>query len=45
MAIVESTIGPFMGPYRAAVDLVASADDAAMDKAYMVGMVARRRTA
>jgi hypothetical protein len=31
--------GPFLGPYRAAVDLVASADDAAMAEAYLVGMV------
>jgi hypothetical protein len=36
---VESTAGPFLGPDRAAVDLVASADDAAMAKAYVVGMV------
>jgi hypothetical protein len=28
-----------MGPYRTAVDLVASADDAAMAEAYVVGMV------
>jgi hypothetical protein len=39
IATVESTAGPFLGPYRAAVDLVASADDTAMAKAYMVGMV------
>jgi hypothetical protein len=36
---VESTAGPFLGPYRAAVDLVASADNAAMAEAYVVGMV------
>jgi hypothetical protein len=39
IATVESTAGPFFGPYHAAVDLVASADDATMAKAYMVGMV------
>jgi hypothetical protein len=39
IATVESTTGPFLGLYRAAVDLVASADDAAMAEAYMVGMV------
>jgi hypothetical protein len=39
IATVESTAGPFLGPYRAAVDLVASADDAAMAEAYVVGMV------
>jgi hypothetical protein len=39
IATVESTVGPFLGPYRAAVNLVASADDAAMAEAYMVGMV------
>jgi hypothetical protein len=39
IATVESTVGPFMGPYRAAADLVPSADDAAMAKAYVVGMV------
>jgi hypothetical protein len=39
IATVESTTRPFLGPYRAAVDLVASADDAAMAEAYMVGMV------
>jgi hypothetical protein len=39
IATVESTTGPFLGPYRAAVDLVASADDAAMAEAYVVGMV------
>jgi hypothetical protein len=39
IATVESTSGPFMGPYRAAVDLVVSADDAAMVEAYVVGMV------
>jgi hypothetical protein len=38
-ATVESTVGPFLGPYRMAVDLVASVDDAAMAEAYMVGMV------
>jgi hypothetical protein len=39
IATVESTVGPIWGPYRAAVDLVASADDAAMAEAYLVGMV------
>jgi hypothetical protein len=39
IATVESTAGPFLGPYCAAVDLVASADDAAMAEAYVVGMV------
>jgi hypothetical protein len=39
IATVESTAGPFLGPYRAAVDLVASADDAAMAEAHVVGMV------
>jgi hypothetical protein len=39
IATVESTAGPFLGPYRAAVDLVATADDAAMAEAYVVGMV------
>jgi hypothetical protein len=39
IANVESTAEPFLGPYHAAVDLVASADDAAMAEAYMVGMV------
>jgi hypothetical protein len=39
IATVESTAEPFLGPYRAAVDLVPSADDAAMAEAYMVGMV------
>jgi hypothetical protein len=39
IATVESTAGPFLGPYHAAVDLVASADDAAMVEAYVVGMV------
>jgi hypothetical protein len=39
IATVESTIGHFLGPYRAIVDLVASADDAAMAEAYVVGMV------
>jgi hypothetical protein len=36
---IESTAGPFLGPYRAAIDLVASADDVAMAEAYVVGMV------
>jgi hypothetical protein len=39
IATVESTAGPFLGPYRAAVDLIASVDDAAMAEAYVVGMV------
>jgi hypothetical protein len=39
IATVESTAGPFLRPYHAAVDLVASADDAAMAEAYVVGMV------
>jgi hypothetical protein len=39
IAIIESTTRPFLGPYRAAVDLIASADDAAMAEAYVVGMV------
>jgi hypothetical protein len=39
IATVESTAGPFLGPYHAAVDLVASVDDAAMAEAYVVGMV------
>jgi hypothetical protein len=39
IATVESTTGPFLGPYRAAVDLVALADDAAMAEAYVVGMM------
>jgi hypothetical protein len=39
IAIVESMAGAFLGPYRAAVDLVASADGAAMAKAYMFSMV------
>jgi hypothetical protein len=39
IATVESTAGPFLGPYRAAVVLAASADDAAMAEAYVVGMV------
>jgi hypothetical protein len=34
-----STAGPFLGSYRVAVDLMASADDAAMAEAYVVGMV------
>jgi hypothetical protein len=36
VATVESIARPFLGPYRAAVDLVASADDAAMAEAYVV---------
>jgi hypothetical protein len=39
IATVESTVGPFLGPDRAAVDLVASSNDAAMAEAYVVGMV------
>jgi nicotinamide mononucleotide (NMN) deamidase PncC len=39
IATVESMVGPILGPYRAAVDLVASADDATMAEAYLVGMV------
>jgi hypothetical protein len=39
IATVESTVGPFLGPYHAAVDLMASADNAAMAEAYVVGMV------
>jgi hypothetical protein len=39
IATVESTAGPFLGPYHAAVYLVASADGAAMAEAYVVGMV------
>jgi hypothetical protein len=39
IATVESTAGPFLGPYRAAVYLVASADDVAIAEAYVVGMV------
>jgi hypothetical protein len=39
IATVESTAGPFLGPYRATVDLITSADDAAMAEAYVVGMV------
>jgi hypothetical protein len=39
IATIESTAGPFLGPYRDAVDLVASADNAAMAEAYVVGMV------
>jgi hypothetical protein len=31
--------GPFLGPYHASIDIVASADDAAMAEAYVVGMV------
>jgi hypothetical protein len=38
IATVESTAGPFLGSYHAAVDLVASANDAAMAEAYVVGM-------
>jgi hypothetical protein len=30
---------PFLGPYRATVDLVASTENAAMAEAYVVGMV------
>jgi hypothetical protein len=39
IATVESTAGPFFGPYHTAIDLVAWADDATMAKAYVVGMV------
>jgi hypothetical protein len=39
IATVESTAEAFLGPYRAVVDLVASADDVAMAEAYVVGMV------
>jgi regulator of protease activity HflC (stomatin/prohibitin superfamily) len=39
IATVESTAGPFLGPYHAVVDLVASANDAAIAEAYVVGMV------
>jgi hypothetical protein len=39
IATVESTAGPFLGPYRTAVDLVVSTDDAAMAEAYVVCMV------
>jgi hypothetical protein len=39
IATAESTAGPFLGPYRATIDLVASADDTAMAEAYVVGMV------
>jgi hypothetical protein len=39
IATVESTVGSFLGLYHAAIDLVASADDAAMAEAYVVGMV------
>jgi hypothetical protein len=39
LATVESMAGPFLGPYRAAVDLIASAADATKAKAYVVGMV------
>jgi hypothetical protein len=36
---VESTARTFFGPYQATVDLIASADDATMAEAYVVGMV------
>jgi hypothetical protein len=39
VATIDSTVGSFLGPYCAAVYLVASADDAIMDEAYVVGMV------
>jgi hypothetical protein len=39
IATVESMVHPFLGPYHATVDLVASADDATETEAYMVGMV------
>jgi hypothetical protein len=39
IATVESTAGPFLGSYRVAVDLIASANNAAMAEAYVVGMV------
>jgi hypothetical protein len=39
IATVESTAGPTLGPYRTAVDLIASADHTAMAEAYVVGMV------
>jgi hypothetical protein len=39
IATVESTAGPFLGLYHAAIDIVALADDAAMAEAYVVGMV------
>jgi hypothetical protein len=39
VATVGSTVGPFLGPYRTAADLVASIDDAAMAELYVVGMV------
>jgi hypothetical protein len=39
IATIESTTGRFLGPYHAAVNLVASADGAAMAEAYVVGMV------
>jgi hypothetical protein len=39
VATVESTVGPFLKPYHAAVNLVASADAAAMAEAYVVRMV------
>jgi hypothetical protein len=39
IATIESTAGPTLGPYRAAVDLIASADHAARAEAYVVGMV------
>jgi hypothetical protein len=38
VTIVSTTDEPFLGMYRASADLVASADDAAMSKAYVVGM-------
>jgi hypothetical protein len=30
---------PFLGPYRATADLIASADDTMMEEVYVVGMV------
>jgi hypothetical protein len=39
IATVESTAGPFLGPYHTAIELVASADDVAMAEAYVVGIV------
>jgi hypothetical protein len=38
VATVRSMVGPILGLYRASADL-ASADDAAMAEAYMLGMV------
>jgi hypothetical protein len=38
VATVRSMVGPFLGLYRTSTDL-ASADDAAMAEAYMLGMV------